>query len=465
MPSRRAPLAPPGQDNGLECPSWHDPPTAVQALPKAGPPRILPPPVELPGYGTLEAFGLGGIDVVYKPRETSLQRLVALKVILAGSHAGMLERARFRQEAEAVACLQHPNIVQIFEVGLHAGVSYLALEYVGGGTLEQHTAGQPQEPRAAARLVETLARAIHHAHQQGIVHRDLKPANILLTPEGAPKITDFGIARPFAAPGQLTLTGAVIGTPGYLAPEQATGRRDITPAADVYSLGTILYELLTGRPPFEATTLHEVLQQTLTAEPIAPRRLRRDLSRDLETICLKCLEKEPARRYGSAAELADDPHRYLADEPVKARPVGLVGRTWRRCRRNPVLASLCAAVLLLLTVVAVGGVVLSLGLRAALGQARDAEHEGKGKLFEAYVSDANATRMSGQAGQRFGALRRVRDALDVAEEIGLSEADRLRLRNVALAALCLPDMEIGPEFPVEGSYEDLDASFRIRLRA
>ncbi|HEV3262371.1 MAG TPA: serine/threonine-protein kinase, partial [Gemmataceae bacterium] len=282
-------------------------------------PRVTEPaPRHIAGYEILGVLGRGGMGVVYQARQVKLRRLVALKMILAGQHAGPEQLARFRAEAEAVARLQHANIVQIHEVGEHDGQPFFSLEFVEGGSLAHKLAGVPEPPAQAARLVETLARAIEAAHQRGIIHRDLKPANVLLTADGTPKITDFGLAKhlqdePAVSKGEpgvstaggLTATGAVLGTPSYMAPEQAAGKAgEMTAAVDIYALGAILYELLTGRPPFRAATVLETLEQVRTVEPVPPSRLQPKVPRDLETICLKCLEKEPGKRYPSAQELA-----------------------------------------------------------------------------------------------------------------------------------------------------------------
>jgi WD40 repeat protein len=322
----------------------------------------------VPGYDVLAEVGRGGMGVVYKARQVALNRLVALKMILAGSHAGPDELVRFRQEAETVARLQHPNIVQIYEVGDHHGLPYLALEYVDGGTLAQQTAGAPQPPAHAAALVELLARAVDYAHQQGVIHRDLKPANVLLTAAGAPKLSDFGLARLAGdAPG-LTATGAIVGTPGYLAPEQADAeRKALGPHTDVYGLGAVLYYLLTGRPPVQAATVAEIIRRTCEEEPVRPALLRPGVSRDLETICLKCLQKDPARRYATGLALAEDLRRFQAGEPIAARPVGPLERGWRWCRRHPAVAlPSAAAVLLLLAVSAVSVVFAVAQGRAAV---------------------------------------------------------------------------------------------------
>jgi serine/threonine protein kinase/tetratricopeptide (TPR) repeat protein len=320
----------------------------------------------VPGYELLEELGRGGMGVVYKARQTSLQRLVALKMIRSGAQADENEVARLRAEAEAVARLQHPNIVQIYEVGEHDGQPYLSLEFVGGGTLARRLAKAPQNARTAAAVLETLARAMHAAHQSGIIHRDLKPANVLLAGEPevpladcTPKITDFGLAKRLDRELGHTVTGQVMGTPSYMAPEQAQGKKDITPSADVYALGAVLYELLTARPPFQAETLMDTLLQVINHEPVPPRRLQPKVPRDLETICLKCLEKSPARRYASALALADDLHRFLAGEPIRARPTGVWERGRKWARRRPVSAALVGVSALALVIAVLGLVVYS----------------------------------------------------------------------------------------------------------
>ncbi len=299
----------------------------------------------LPGYEVIEAVGRGGMGVVYRARQTSLNRVVALKVILSGEHASAEERLRFRREAEAVARLQHPNVVQVYEVGEHDGRTFLALEFVDGPTLAQRCAGAPQEPRWAAGVVEAVALAVQHAHGRGVIHRDLKPANVLLADGTTPKVADFGLARQAEAGQGQTRTGAVVGTPSYMAPEQALGEsKRVGPAADVWALGAILYELLTGRPPFLGATPFDTLQQVVGAEPAAVRQLQPAAPRDLETVCLKCLHKDPQKRYASAAALAEDLRRFRAGEPITARPAGPFERGWRWCLRNPAVAGLLGAV-------------------------------------------------------------------------------------------------------------------------
>ena len=311
----------------------------------------------------IRVLGQGGMGVVYLAEQAALKRLVALKVIRHGVNATAAEIARFLAEAEAVARLQHPNIVQIHEVGEQDGVYYLVLEYVDGGSLDRQLAGTPQEPRATAGMIETLARAVHHAHGRGILHRDLKPANVLLDAHGQPKVTDFGMAKSLQGDSGLTASGQVLGTPSYIAPEQASGKHgEITPAVDVYGLGALLYEMLTGRPPFKGATPLSTLEQVVSQEPVAPSRFQRHIPRDLETICLKCLEKQPGRRYATAEALADDLGRFLSGRPIVARPVGAWGRAWKWARRRPIEACLTAAVL----------VVAVLGLTGIVWQWRNA---------------------------------------------------------------------------------------------
>jgi WD40 repeat protein len=306
-----------------------------------------PPLASVPGYRVLGVLGKGGMGIVYRAEQTALRRTVALKMILHGDYAGAEERRRFHGEAEAVAQLQHANIVQVYEVGEHKGLPYFSLEFCSGGSLADKLDGTPWEPKRAAALVQTLAQAMHAAHQAGLVHRDLKPGNVLLTADGTPKITDFGLVKRLDVQGH-TQTGAVVGTPSYMAPEQAGGKhKAVGPAADVYALGAILYELLTGRPPFKAATAMDTVLQVLSEEAVPVRRLQPKVPKDIETICHKCLEKEPGKRYASAAGLAEDLGRFMSGEPVQARPVGPVGRLVKWTRRRPAVAALLAAVVLL----------------------------------------------------------------------------------------------------------------------
>jgi hypothetical protein len=359
---------------------------------------------DVPGYEILRELGRGGMGVVYQARQRGLKRLVAVKMLLAGRYAAPAERARFQAEVEAIARLQHPNLVQVFEVGEHEGRAFFSMEYVDGGNLEDRLASRPQPPRQAAELIEVLARAIHAAHQRGVIHRDLKPGNILLQKKATtdntddtdgkdklssssvpsvlsvvdftPKVTDFGLAKRLDVAAGPTLTRHVLGTPSYMAPEQAAGRsKQVGPATDVYALGAILYEMLTGRPPFVGDSVVEVVRQAAEEEPVPPRRLESGVPADLETICLKCLHKEPAKRYPSAAALADDLRRFLDGRPVLARPVGWWGRLVRWARRRPAAAGLVALGALTVLAALAAGVWFTRRLAAELEQTRQARRE------------------------------------------------------------------------------------------
>jgi serine/threonine protein kinase/tetratricopeptide (TPR) repeat protein len=352
-------------------------------------------PQIIAGYEVQGVLGRGGMGVVYRAWQRGLNRPVALKMILSGSHAGAHEMERFLVEAESVARLQHPNIVQVYEFGQVEGRPFLALEYVNGGCLADRLDGTPQPPRVVAELLEKLARAMHHAHERGVVHRDLKPGNILVSaPEPAPgqdagarsekspapvggvltglvpKITDFGLAKRLDIDMRQTHTGAILGTPSYMSPEQAAGKvREVGPGTDVYALGAIMYDLLTGRPPFKATTLADTLQQVQSLEPVPPARLEPGVPRDLETICLKCLRKELPRRYAGARDLADDLHHFMVGEPITARPTPRWERAWKWARRRPA----AAALIVVSAVAAFSLLVGSLTYNAALTAARNRE--------------------------------------------------------------------------------------------
>jgi serine/threonine protein kinase len=302
------------------------------------------------GYEVLGELGRGGMGVVYRARQVLLNRPCVLKMILAGAYADAESVVRFLAEAAAVARLQHPNIVQIHHIGVADSLPYFELEYLDGGSLDRRLDGTPWPARRAAELVAALARGVAEAHRRGIIHRDLKPGNVLLAADGTPKITDFGLAKSLAGDSGLTRTDSILGSPGYMAPEQAEGKaKQVGPLADVYALGAILYELLTGCPPFRGATVLEILEQVKTIEPVPPTRLVPGLPRDIETITLKCLQKDPGKRYDSAAALTADLHRFVAGEPIVARPVPPWARAIKWARRRPAIAALVASILLLLT--------------------------------------------------------------------------------------------------------------------
>jgi WD40 repeat protein len=367
------------------------------------------------GYEIISELGRGGMGVVYRARHLKLDRVVALKMILGGGHAGPADLERFGIEAQAIARLQHPNIVQIFEVGQHEGLPFFSLEFCAGGTLAQQLAGTPLPPKEAAALVEILARAMHAAHQQGILHRDLKPANVLFAPcaagqaragqskMGMPKITDFGLAKKLDEAGK-TATGAVMGTPSYMAPEQAGGKsNELGPACDVYALGAVLYECLTGRPPFKAATALDTIIQVMADEPVPPRQLNAKVPADLETVCLKGLHKEPRKRYGSAEGLADDLGRYQRGEPVQARRVGRLERGLKWARRNPTPVTALAVAMIALLAIAVVlllGTGVSTYFAVAARREAQAAHESELKaLGNLYAAQMNQGWLSWQAGE------------------------------------------------------------------
>jgi eukaryotic-like serine/threonine-protein kinase len=379
-------------------------------------------------YELLEEIARGGMGVVYKARQVSLNRTVAVKMILAGPLATLQFIQRFRTEAEAAASLQHPNIVAIHEVGEHDGQHYFSMDFVEGTSLSELTKANPLPARRAARYVQIIAAAIHYAHGKGILHRDLKPSNVLLDAQDQPRITDFGLAKRMGEDSGTTLSGQVLGTPSYLPPEQASNHRGtVGPQSDVYSLGAVLYHLVTGRPPFLSDSVPDTLAQVLDDEPVSPRLLNRALSKDLETICLKCLEKEPPRRYASAQALAEDLDRWLKGEPILARPVTRVERMTKWAKRKPVVAALTGAVVLL----GVSGVS---GIAWQWRKAESARRVATEKLWDSYLAQARANRWSGQPGRRF-------DSLEVlAKAAAIRPA--LELRNEAIACMTLPDIRV-----------------------
>jgi tRNA A-37 threonylcarbamoyl transferase component Bud32 len=346
------------------------------------------------GYEILGVLGRGGMGVVYKARQEVPDRVVALKMVLSG-RLNEDEVRRLRAEGEAAARLDHPGIVSVFEVGQHEGHPFFSMAYVDGKTLAHRLQGGPLPAREAAELVTAVAEAVAHAHARGVIHRDLKPGNILLGADGRPRVSDFGLAKRVEGDSSLTATGQILGTPSYMPPEQAQGQKEIGPVADVYALGAVLYALLVGRPPFQGATALETVRQVLEQEPVPPRRLNATVPRDLETICLKCLRKEPGKRYPSASALAEDLRCFLDGRPIEARPVPAWERVLKWARRRPAQAALVGAVVL-----AVLG-----GVAAVLFYFRYREQE------YAYTEQQNAYKEQENAGltKRLERGRRVND--------------------------------------------------------
>ena len=408
------------------------------------------------GYEILEEIGRGGMGLVCKAWQRDLNRLVAIKMVHLDA-GGPESLIRFHQEAELSARLQHPNIVGVYEIGQWEQRPYLVMEYVAGGTLAAKCKKQPQPPLQAAALVEVLARTIDHAHRKDVLHRDLKPSNVLLTAEGEPKIADFGLATCIAVQSELTATGAALGTPGYMAPEQARKREGrIGPAADVYALGVILYEQLTGRLPVPASELMDFLLRLEKEEPIPPRRLQPGVPRNLEVVCLKCLRKDPRHRYASAEALADDLRRFLDGKPVAARPASMVERAWRWAKRNPTLAGALSASAGLLIVLAVGASVAAVLFRGERNRAVEAEEQTSAQkvraeqlLAEALRSvagEVRGMRLRGERGAYFRGMPKLRAALAKARELNAPEDVIRALRDEMGNLVTVGDVEITREW-------------------
>jgi serine/threonine-protein kinase len=339
--------------------------------------------LRLGDYELLEEIARGGMGVVYRARQLSLNRIVAVKVVLHGPFASPDFVRRFRYEAEVTATLRHPNIVPVYEISEYDGHHFLSMEYVEGQNLAELVREQPLSPGRAAAYVKAVAEAVHYAHQRGVLHRDLKPSNILLDAFDHPRVTDFGLAKILGHDAELTATGQILGSPNHMPPEQAAGEfSKATAQSDVYSLGSILYHLITGRPPFQGGTLPELLAQVQTAEPIAPRQLNPSVPENLQSVCLKCLRKEPERRYASAQELALDLDRYLNQKPVLARPVPIRERVWLWCRRRPTVALMSLAFV----------VAVLAGFGGIVWEWRRAEFHAIGEKEQRLAAEANAAK-------------------------------------------------------------------------
>lgn len=476
------PTAPAAFDETLHVPPAHRTPNQSDTNPDAALARepVRPPTDMPPGYQFLRELGRGGMGVVYLARQTAADRLVALKMVLAGSWAAPEELARFRAEARAVGGINHPNVVAVYDVGEHAGLPYFSLEYCPAGSLRDRLRGEPLPPRDAAALLRQVAAGVAAAHARDIVHRDLKPQNVLfqgtgdrgqgsgvnegsgLTPDPCPltpKVADFGLAKG-RGDDRLTTTGSVLGTPAYMAPEQARGEaKDVGPPADVWALGAILYECLTGRPPFQGASMMATLDLVRSADPVGPRLLNPVIPRDLETVCLKCLRKEPGQRYPTAAELAADLGRFLDGRPVVARPVGRAEKAWKLARRNPREAALFAA----LTAV----IVLALGTTTYLWrQAHDREREANVQRTRAEQSEADArtaldaakqAQVRAAVGEQLARTEATR-AQSAAEFLGgLFEAsDPLQMSAAASAIPRLRGEKLGPHELLLRGAEQLD---------
>ncbi|MEQ1852949.1 MAG: serine/threonine-protein kinase, partial [Chthoniobacteraceae bacterium] len=407
-------------------------------------------------YELLEEVGVGGMGVVWKARQASLNRIVALKMIRGGILANAEEVKRFHAEAQAAANLQHPNIVAIHEIGEQDGQHYYSMDFIRGRSLHALCDGKPLEPERAARLLATVAGAVEFAHRAHILHRDLKPHNVMMDAEGVPHLTDFGLAKRMDVDSGMTQTGAIMGSPSYMAPEQAQGRNDaVGPRTDVYSLGAILYETLTGRPPFQAATALDTVRQVVDAEPAPPRSVNPGAPADLETICLKCLEKEPARRYASAQEFSDELGRFLRHEPIHARPIGVVGRAVKWARRKPVIASLVLGNAATILAIVIGQFIANAKLQKSYDALEQAEATAKDQLAWSQLRQAKVIRTSDQPARRAQALALLKSAADLEARPRSAHTQSkhelpspAELRTEAVAALLTEDATIACEMRV-----------------
>lgn len=437
------------------------------ALDGGDPTTQVPIPLELMsrgtklgGYEVLGVLGRGGMGVVYSAHQKSLNRRVALKMVRSPQHASETDLARFQQEAAAAARLDHPNIVPVYEIGESNGMCFYTMKLVERArSLANELQAGPMPLRKAAVLMSKIARAAHYAHQRGVIHRDIKPGNILIDPEGEPTLADFGLAKLLETDAKLTMSDRVIGTPQYMSPEQVSAtKNEITTATDVYSLGAVLYEVITGRPPFQAASIHELLRMVAERDPTPPRNLNPTLDRDLQTICLKCLEKDPRRRYSSANALAEDLENWLQLLPISARPATMAGRLSKWARRRPGVAAL-------VTSLALVGVVAVLSIFFALHKARENEKQAEEnrQIMEVqlrssvngFISKASALRYKDKPGRRWEGLAAVQEGLAVTQKLPLELRQSLlpSLQNEAIACLSLPDMRAAERWDLKAGQQ------------
>ena len=443
-------------------------PSTLTAISGQIPHRAYGPPPVVGGYKLIEPVGGGGMGVVWKAVQLRLNRIVAIKTLRSPDDLEPRDLVRFLGEAEAAAAVRHPNVVQVFEAGGADGQPYLAMEYLPGGSLaERLKAGEQLDPRAAASLVGKVARGVQASHDLGIIHRDLKPSNILFDAVGEPKVTDFGLAKRGLG-SDLTRTQAIMGTPAYMPPEQASGRtKYVTAAADVWAMGVILYECLTGARPFDGLDHWQTLHNLQSLDSPAPGLLNKAVPRDLDLICLKCLAKEPVKRYPSAGVMAEDLDRFLAGEPVSVREAGWSERVFKLARRNPGWTAATVATVLAMILITVGSVIAAIMFNeqrktteANLHRAQTAERKVREELYQSLISEVQFRLSIRRVGQRFRTLEVIRQAVALARELEKPAGDFSKLRNLAISALALPDLRAVDEWMTEPDEPDWNSLWR-----